>query len=122
MHIEKSYTVRFTRVIITTIQRDILEPRHDKTNKLTCTPSEDSDQPGHPPSLIRAFAVRMTKPWALIYPLSIQKRLWSDWADAQADLNRQWEHVLCCWFCHATLTLVEDLCHQSVAAHFTSLD
>ena len=28
------------------------EPPHDKTNKLACAPSEDSDQPGHPPSLI----------------------------------------------------------------------
>ena len=28
------------------------EPSHDKTNKMTCAPSEDSDQPGHPPSLI----------------------------------------------------------------------
>ena len=26
-----------------------------------CAPSEDSDQPGHPPSLIRVFAVRMKK-------------------------------------------------------------
>ena len=33
------------------------EPRHDKTNKLTCVPSEDSDQPGHVPSLIRIFAM-----------------------------------------------------------------
>ena len=31
------------------------EPPHDK--KMTCVPSEDSDQPGHPPSLIRVFAV-----------------------------------------------------------------
>ena len=23
------------------------EPQHDKTNKMTCAPSEDSDQPGH---------------------------------------------------------------------------
>ena len=36
----------------------IYEPPHDKTNKMTCAPSEDSDQPGHPPSLIRVFAVR----------------------------------------------------------------
>ena len=35
-----------------------LEPLHDKTNKMACAPSEDSDQPGHPPSLIRVFAVR----------------------------------------------------------------
>ena len=30
----------------------ISEPPHDKTNKMACAPSEDSDQPGHPPSLI----------------------------------------------------------------------
>ena len=30
---------------------------HDKTNKMTCAPSEDSDQSGHQPSLIRVFAV-----------------------------------------------------------------
>ena len=33
------------------------EPRYNKTNKV-CVPSEDSDQPGHPPSLTRVFAVR----------------------------------------------------------------
>ena len=27
----------------------IYEPPHDKTNKMTCAPSEDSDQPGHMP-------------------------------------------------------------------------
>ena len=34
------------------------EPPHDKTSNMTFVPSEDSDQPGHPPSLIRVFAVR----------------------------------------------------------------
>ena len=34
------------------------EPEHDKTNKMTCALSEDSDQPGHAPSLIRVLAVR----------------------------------------------------------------
>ena len=33
------------------------EPPRDKTNKMACAPSEDSDQPGHPPSLIRVFVV-----------------------------------------------------------------
>ena len=33
------------------------EPPHDKTNKMICAPSKDSDQPGHLPSLIRVFAV-----------------------------------------------------------------
>ena len=34
------------------------EPPRDKTNKVACAPSEDSDQLGHSPSLIRVFAVR----------------------------------------------------------------
>ena len=54
----------------------IFEPHCDKTNRTTCLPSEDSDQPGHPPSLIRVFAVHMKK------------------ADAQADLSLRWAHIL----------------------------
>ena len=50
------------------------EPPHNKTNKVICAPSEDSDQPGHPPSLIRVFAVRMKKGWVLSYSLSAQQR------------------------------------------------
>ena len=34
-----------------------LEPPSDKTNKMTCAASKDSDYPGHLPSLIRVFAV-----------------------------------------------------------------
>ena len=56
-------------------------------------PSEDSDQPGHPPSLIRVFAVRMKKPWVLSYPLSAQRKLWSDWVDANSDLSLRWAHT-----------------------------
>ena len=55
-----------------------------------CASSEDSDQPGHPPSLIRVFAVCMKKPWVLSYPLSAN---WSDWADVQADLSLRWAHT-----------------------------
>ena len=58
-----------------------------------CAPNEDSDQHGHPPSLIRVFAVRMKKPLVLSYPLSAPRRLWSDWADAQADLSLRWVHT-----------------------------
>ena len=68
-----------------------------------CAPSEDSDQRWHPPSLIRVFAVRMKKAWTLSYPLSAQRRLWSDWADAQPDwsdwvdaqpaLSLRWAHT-----------------------------
>ena len=46
------------------------EPPHAKTNKMTCAPSEGSDQLGHPSSLIRVFAVHMKIRWALNYLLS----------------------------------------------------
>ena len=72
------------------------EPHRDKTNKMVCAPSEDSDQSGHPPSLIRVFAVLMKKAKALSYPLCAQRRLWSDWADAQADLSLRWAHMPFC--------------------------
>ena len=52
-----------------------IEPPHDKTNKMACAPSEDSEQPGHLPSLIRVFAVHTKKTWVLSYPLSAQPRL-----------------------------------------------
>ena len=52
----------------------IYEPPHVKTNKIECAPSEDSDQPGHLPSLTRVFAVRMKKAWVLSYPMSAQRR------------------------------------------------
>ena len=64
-----------------------------------CTPSEDSGQPGHPPRLIRVFAVRMKKAWVLSYPLSAQRKLWSDWADAQAELSLRWAQSFY-WFWH----------------------
>ena len=60
------------------------EPQHDKSNKMTFVPSEDSDQRGHPSNLLRVFAVRMKKPRVLGYPLSAQRRLirrdgWPGW-------------------------------------------
>ena len=57
-----------------------------------CAPYEDSDQPGHPPCLIRVFAVCMKKAWVLGYPLNVHSEDWSDWADAQADLSLRWAH------------------------------
>ena len=53
------------------------DPRHDKTNKMSVRPAK-TDQPGHPPMLIRVLAVRMMKVSTLSYPLSAQRRLWSD--------------------------------------------
>ena len=64
----------------------LFEPGHDKTNKMSA-PRENSDQPRHPPSLISVFAACTKKALVLSYPLSAQRRLWSDWADAQAELS-----------------------------------
>ena len=57
-----------------------IEPPHDKTNTMTFAPSEDTDQPGHPP---RVFALHTNKHWVLSYTWSVLRILWSDWADAK---------------------------------------
>ena len=70
------------------------EPGHDKTNKMACAPSKDSDQPGHPLSLIRVFAVCMKKAWLLSYPLSRQQRLCSHWAGAHSAQTGQMPRLI----------------------------
>ena len=46
----------------------------------------------NPPSLIRVLAICMKKAWVLSYSLSAQRRLWSDKADAKADLSLRLAH------------------------------
>ena len=41
--------------------------QHDQTNKMTCVPNDDADQPGHPPSLVRDLAVSLEKVWVFSY-------------------------------------------------------
>ena len=89
-HIQPVYTNLLYFIVFT--MHSLNEPPHDKTNKMAYTPSKVSDQPGHPPSLIRVFSVHIKKAWVLSYPLSAQRRLCSDWADAQADLSLRWAH------------------------------
>ena len=50
-----------TRISVKLTRQPINEPPHDKTNQMACAPSEDSDQPGYPPSLIKVFTVCMKK-------------------------------------------------------------
>ena len=63
---------------------------YDKTNKMACVPSEDSDQPGHQ-SLLSAWRNlgSLATHWAAKTLIK-----WSDWADAQADLSLRWAHRL----------------------------
>ena len=80
---EKQISISFL-IKPATFQQHTLEPPHDKTNKVACIACA--------PSLIKVFAVRMKKVWVLGYPLSAKRRLWSDRADAQADLRIRWAH------------------------------
>ena len=74
------------------ITQDIIWAATWQNQQNDCAPSEDSDQPGHPPCLIRVFVVCIKKAYVLSFPLSAQRRLWSDWADAQADLSLRCAH------------------------------
>ena len=53
---------------------------------MICAPSEDSDQPGHLPSLI-SLHFRLMGSLGPILPSGRQRRLRSDWEDTQADLT-----------------------------------
>ena len=80
------------------------EPSQDKTNKMTCAPSEASDQPGHPPSLIGVFTVHST---VVKGPLFLHAD--SEGSDQTGRMLRLicrcWAHRSFCSFCHAATQL-----------------
>ena len=41
-------------------------------------------------------------------------RLWSDWADSQADLSLGWAYMPFCWFCHEAAHYCYNLRHSEV--------
>ena len=70
------------------------EPPHDKKQKNgMCAQRRDRSAW----AVWSVSAVGMKKAWVLSYPLSTLQRLWSDWADAQADLSFRWAHMPFCW-------------------------
>ena len=92
----------------------IFEPPHDKTNKwfVHLTKSQISlgvrplwSDCSHEESLGPKLPIEHT-PKTLVKAhsenpdQSAQRRLWSDWANAQADLSLRWAHMPFCWFCH----------------------
>ena len=70
------------------------------------SPSEDSDQP----RLIRDFAMHSMGSWGPKLSSCGQRRLWSDWADAHADLSLRFAHMPFCWFCHEASLIDMVLC------------
>ena len=77
----------------------IYETPRDKTSQMTVCPAK-TDQPGHPPSPIRVFAVRSMRSLGPKLSSCGMRRLCSDWADAHGDLSLRWAHMPLCWFSH----------------------
>ena len=71
------------------------EPRHDKTNKMAVRPAK-TDQPGHPPSQIRVFTVRINKALVLSYPLSARRSGCPGWSESSLGAHSLY------WFCHVS--------------------
>ena len=79
-----------------------------KPTKWHVRPSKTQISLGIRPIWSRVFTVRLKKAWVLSYPLSAQQRLWSEWADAQADLSLHWAMWLIClsWILKHLLHLI----------------
>ena len=65
---------------------------------MTCVPSKDADQPGHPPSLT-SLTCPHEEGWVLTYPKSSQRR--QGRCRYPDDLSFRWAHASFCCFCHA---------------------
>ena len=77
---------------------------------MVCAPSKDLDQPGHLPSLIRVFTVRLKIDRILRYSLSAQCRLIRlGIRPLQADMNLRWAHMPIRWFCHDAAQIMAEL-------------
>ena len=74
-----------------------------------CAPSENSDQPGHSPSLIRVIAVRSMGSYGPKLSWYWQGRLGSDWVHAQADLSLRWVHSHIVGFDMSRLIFLENV-------------
>ena len=68
------------------------EPRHDKTNKMSVRPAKTQINLDIRPVWSESSLSAWRKAWVLSYALSAKRRLWSGWADAQADLSLHWAH------------------------------
>ena len=75
-----------------------------------CAPSEDSDQPGHPPNLIRVFALRSVGSWGPKVSFMrtaktlIRLRGCPGWSESSLDAQPL------CWFCHVAAHRLNESC------------
>ena len=79
--------------------KSVVEPPHDKTNKMTVCPAKTQISLGICPVWSESS---LCAQWVAKDPsfLHADSEDWSDWADAQADLSLCWAHMTFCWFCH----------------------
>ena len=90
-------------------QPTLFEPHCDKTNKMafaqgrlrSAWASAQSDQSS--PSTRRKLGSLVT------LSVQIERRIWSDWANAKADLSLRWAYVFC-WFCHDAAHFNTQIC------------
>ena len=92
LHVSHTNKPRFFSSYVQDVGVKQYEPKHDKTSKVTCALSEDSDKPARLRSLIRVFADRLKKLWVLGYLKNAQQRLWPDFLNAAANWS---ESSLC---------------------------
>ena len=71
------------------------EPAHEKT----CVTRKDSDQPVHPLGITRVLLFPSLDSPETVKGTRDQRSLWSDCADAQANLSLHWSHKSYCRFC-----------------------
>ena len=69
---------------------------------------------GIPPVWAESLQLHLMGSWEPNVSSCGQRRLWSDWVDAQADLSLCWAQRSFCWFCHEAAQLL--LCAQEVKA------
>ena len=74
------------------------EPAHDKTIRMTCSPSEAHINLDIRPVWSKCSLCAATH-WA-------HSKDWSEWANAQADMSLRWAHRSFCWFCRAAVHLL----------------
>ena len=65
---------------------------------MACAPRKDSDQPGHPPSLITVFAVHIKGGKEPKLRPCRQRKLWQKWTNAQGGLSLRRTQMPFCWF------------------------
>ena len=82
----------------TNTQTKIIVPAHDKTYNNTCVSSKDSDQPVHPPSIVRLLIYLSLDSLEAVEYTCDQQNLC---ADAQVDLCLRWSHRSYCRFYRA---------------------